>query len=138
MNTFAKYATAAAVAGALALPATPSMAAHGRNAAAIGFGAGALVGAAAAGAFAPHYYGSDYAYGPGYAYDPGYAYEPDYAYEPAPAPVYAAPGYGAYAYEPAPAYSYAPRGYRSSGDRLEHACMRSPASVNYVPCTNSP
>ena len=70
MNTFAKLATAAAVAGALAVPmATPSQAAwnhhHGDRgaAAAIGFGAGALVGAAAANA----------AYGPGY-YDNGYAY----------------------------------------------------------------
>ena len=52
MNTFAKLATAAAVAGALAVPmATPSQAAwhhHGDRgtAAAIGFGAGALVGLA--------------------------------------------------------------------------------------------
>ena len=93
MNTFAKLATAAAVAGALAVPmATPSQAAwhhHGDRgtAAAIGFGAGALVGAAAANA----------AYGPGY-YDNGYGYD-SYAYDPAPA--YAAPAYRAYDYAPA-------------------------------------
>jgi hypothetical protein len=82
MNRIVKYTAAAALTGALALvAATPSQARHGRNAAAIGFGAGALVGAAAANAaynngyYGPAYYG--YAYAPGYyAYDagPGYAY----------------------------------------------------------------
>ena len=112
MNTFAKLATAAAVAGALAVPmATPSQAAwhhHGDRgtAAAIGFGAGALVGAAAANA----------AYGPGY-YDNGYGYD-SYAYDPATA--YAAPAY---------------RGV-NSGNVVEHQCMLSPSNVNYVPCEN--
>ena len=90
---------AAALAGALALSAaTPSYAEHGRNAAAaIGFGAGALVGAAAANAANDGYYGP--AYGPDYAYDPGYAepaYEapPAYAYDQAPTMVYTAgPGW---------------------------------------------
>jgi|SwirhisoilCB1_FD_contig_111_829386_length_473_multi_4_in_0_out_0_1 hypothetical protein len=120
MNIFAKLATAAAVAGALAVPmATPSQAAwrhHGGNgaaAAAIGFGAGAVVGAAAANAAA----------GPGY-YDNGYAYDS---------------GYDSYAYEPAPAYGYAPAyrgGYNPSNVR-EHQCNLSPGSVNYVPCDNN-
>ena len=67
--------SAATLAGALALAAaTPSEARGGRNAAAaIGFGAGALVGAAVAGsAYNNGYYGPGYGYGPGYAYDPGY------------------------------------------------------------------
>ena len=79
MNRIVKYAAAAAVTGALALAAaSPSQARHGRHAAAIGFGAGGLVGAAAANAaynggyyYAPGYYG-DYAYEPGYG--PGYYY----------------------------------------------------------------
>ncbi|MGN6569948.1 MAG: hypothetical protein ACTHLO_00860 [Pseudolabrys sp.] len=119
MNTFAKIATAAAVAGALAVPmATPSQAAwhhHGGRgaAAAIGFGAGALVGAAAANA----------AYGPGY-YDNGYGYD-SYAAEPG-------PSYDeGYAYAPA----YRGYGYNSSTVR-EHQCMLSPGSTNYVPCDN--
>ena len=49
MRNIAKFATAAALVGAMAIATTPSQAEHGRNAAAaIGFGAGALVGAAAA------------------------------------------------------------------------------------------
>jgi hypothetical protein len=105
MKTILKYAAAVAVTGALALAAaTPGQARDGRNtAAAIGFGAGALVGAAAVSAN-NNYYG-----GPGY-YDRGYAYGPAYedrayVYErPAPAYVYErrAP---AYAYDPAPRYS---------------------------------
>src|SRR5690242_4074748 len=81
---------AIALAGALlSSTALPSQAENGRNAAAaIGFGAGALVGAAAASAaYGPHYgyYGPSYAYGPGYAYEPGYAYRPAPTYvEPAP------------------------------------------------------
>jgi hypothetical protein len=124
MNTFAKLATAAAVAGALAVPmATPSQAAwnhhHGDRgaAAAIGFGAGALVGAAAANA----------AYGPGY-YDNGYAYGGGYdSYAAEPAPVYGA-------YDSAPAYR---GGWANSSSINEHQCMMSPGSVNYVPCDNA-
>jgi hypothetical protein len=115
MNMFAKFATAAALAGALAVPmATPSQA-HGSRgaAAAIGFGAGALVGAAAANAA----YGPDY-YGPDYGYD-------TYAYAPGPA----------YAYAPAPVYR---RGFVSNSDVNERLCMLSPGSINYVPCPNNP
>jgi hypothetical protein len=121
MNTFARYATAAALVGALAVPmATPSMAAHGRNAAAaIGFGAGALIGAAAANTFAPHY---GY-YEPGYAYAPDYAYGPDYAYEPGPA-------VDAYAYAPAP------RRFGGVGEWNQHACQTSPASLHHEACLN--
>jgi hypothetical protein len=92
MKTIFKYATAAALTGALALAAvTPGEARDGRNAAAaIGFGAGALVGAAAASS----------AYNNGYYYaDPGYAYAPGYVYD-------AAPAYDSYAYVPAPSYGY--------------------------------
>lgn len=113
MRNIAKFAAAATFAGALAISAaTPSQAAGGRHAAAaIGFGAGALVGAAvASAATAPYYggyYGPDYAYGPGYTYYGDYAYEPGYTYAPAPAYTYAAPqprvGYESYAYSPAPA-----------------------------------
>jgi hypothetical protein len=126
MNMFAKLTTAAAIAGALAVPmATPSQAAwhhhHGGRgaAAAIGFGAGALVGAAAANA----------AYGPGYGYDNGYAYDSGYA----------DPGYGSYAYDPGPAYDYAPvyRGRWSRSDMNAQQCTLSPGSVNYVPCDNN-
>ena len=99
MNTIFRYATAAALTGAISLAAaTPSEARNGRNAAAIGFGVGAIAGAAIAGsAYNNGYYGY---YGePGYAYSyaPGYAYD-SYAYEPAPA-------YG-YGYTYAPAYAY--------------------------------
>jgi len=100
MNKIVKFASAAAVVGALAIAAaTPGEARNGRNtAAAIGFGAGALVGAAvASSANQGHYYD-------GYAYDPGY--EPGYAYEPA--PVYVQP-YDTYAHEPAPVYRYRAR-----------------------------
>ena len=91
MKRVSKYAAAAVVTGALALAAaTPSQARwYGHHwhhdagpAAAIGFGVGALVGAAAA----SNYYGNGYAYGPDY----GYAYAPDAGY------AYAAPGYGPY------------------------------------------
>jgi hypothetical protein len=105
MNRMIKYAAAAGIAGALAIGmSAPSQAAHGRNAAAaIGFGAGALVGAAAASAANNSYYGPDYGYGGPYAYAPGYAYGPDYG-----------PRYGAYAYAPnavpGDAYAYAPAG----------------------------
>ena len=108
MKTALKFAGATVLAGALALAAiSPSEARDGRNAAAaIGFGAGALVGAAAVSANNGYYYGN-----PGYAYGPGY-YD-DYAYEPA--PVYV---------EPAPAYYYS-RPYRGS-----QRCGSSPGSMN--------
>ncbi len=91
MNKFLKFAVAATLTGAFALAAaSPSEARDGRNAAAaIGFGAGALVGAAVANSNNNAYYG-----GPGYYYqEPVYA--PGYAYEQA--PVYV---------EPAPRYRY--------------------------------
>lgn len=108
MNTILKYAAAAALTGALALTAiTPSQARDGRNAAAaIGFGAGAIVGAAAASN-----------YNRGYYYEPGYAYEPAYTG-------------GVYAYEPAPVYrrgygpdaaTYAPSGCQTSGTMYGHS-----------------
>lgn len=91
MNTFFKYAAAVALTGALALAAvTPSEARGGRNAAAaIGFGAGALLGAAIVGSNNAYYGGPGYYYGPSYGYAPGYYAEPGYAYEPA--PVYVVP-----------------------------------------------
>src|SRR6478609_3954516 len=74
MNTIFKYATAAALTGAIALAAaSPSEARNGRNAAAIGFGAGAIAGAAiASSAYNGGYYG--------YYGDPGYTYAPAYRY----------------------------------------------------------
>ena len=91
MKTFFKYASIVALTGAVALAAaTPSEARHGRNAAAIGFGVGALAGAA----IASSAYNDGYYYGdPGYAYAPGYAYDDTYTYD-------------SYAYEPAPRYGY--------------------------------
>jgi hypothetical protein len=126
MNTFAKLAGAMAVTGLMAVPmATPSQAAwHGGHhwggrgaAAAIGFGAGALVGAAAANAA----YGPDYYYGSGPDY--GYGYD-DYAY--------AGPGYDAYAYSPG--YRH---GWVSSSTAREYQCTLSPGSQAYVPCDNN-
>lgn len=117
MNTFAKYATAAALVGALAVPAaSPSLARgwHHHRAFGPGLGlglaAGALVGAAAANAYAADY-------GPGYAYAPGYAYGPAYG--------------SAYAYAP-PAGAY----YGGYSGWNEHACMQSPGSTTFVPCHN--
>ena len=113
MKTIIKFAGAAALAGALALTAiSPSQARDGRNAAAaIGFGAGALVGAAVASGNNGYYYGDPgYAYGPAY-YDQGYAYEP--------APVYV---------EPAPAYYYSGQRHRRSN---MNGCGQSPASPNF-------
>ena len=118
MKTILKYAAAVALTGALAVAmATPGEARNGRNAAAaIGFGAGALVGAAVAGA-AYNGYGPGYGYAPGYYAEPSYAYEePGYAYEAA--PVYL---------EPAPTY-YSGRSYYQRGSRN---CAQSPASPNY-------
>ena len=91
-TTLIKYTVAVALTGALALAAaTPSEARNGRNAAAIGFGVGAVAGAAiASSAYNGGYYGY---YGePAYAYSPGYVYEPY--------------GYNGYAYVPAPSYRY--------------------------------
>ena len=83
MKTIAKYATAMALTGALVVAAaSPSEARHGRNAAAIGLGVGAVAGAAiASSAYNGGYYGyygdpGYYGYAPGYAYD-SYAYHPD-------------------------------------------------------------
>lgn len=98
MKTIVKYSVAVALAGALAASAiTPSEARNGRNtAAAIGLGAGVLIGAAAANAnngyyYGPGYYNSGY-YGPAY-YGPG-PYAEDRVYvEPSPV-YYADPGYG--------------------------------------------
>lgn len=117
MNGFAKFALAATLTGAMAVAAaTPGEARDGRNtAAAIGFGAGALVGAAAASSANNSYY-----YGSGY-YEPGYAYEPAYADD-------------YYAYEPAPTYRMAPR-YRI-GNTYERTCGGNPGKSNYVPCGN--
>ena len=111
MKTFTKFAVAAVMAGAVALAAaSPSEARGGRNAAIIGFGAGAIAGAAIAGSA----YNNGYYYGePGYAYGSGY-YEPDYAYEPAPMYV-----------EPAPTY-YQSRPYRGT----RGGCGSSPGSMN--------
>jgi hypothetical protein len=91
MKTILKYAATVALTGAIALAAAaPSEARNGRNAAAIGFGVGALAGAA----IASSAYNNGYYYGdPGYAYAPGYAYDDAYAYD-------------SYAYQPAPRYGY--------------------------------
>lgn len=122
MRTFAKFALAAAVTGAVAMAAaSPSEARNGRNtAAAIGFGAGALVGAAAASS-ANGYYGPSYYSEPSYAYEPGYAaYESDY-----------------YAYEPAPRYM-GPRYYRSGRNVStdNSRCGGNPATPGFTPCAN--
>jgi hypothetical protein len=107
MRTIMKYAAALTLTGALALAAaTPSQARHGWNAAAGGFVAGAVIGAAVANANNGYY---------GYA--PGY-YAPDYAYAPA-------PGYG---YGPRRHYYYG-SGYSSEGN-----CTVSPGSGDYTPC----
>ena len=80
MTRISKYAAAAVFTGALALAAaTPSQArwhgGHGHGwhngaSAAIGFGVGALAGAAAANAAYPDYYGYDDGYTGAYAYKP--------------------------------------------------------------------
>jgi len=92
MKTILKFAAAATLAGALAAGmGSPAQARHGCNTtAAIGFGAGALVGAAATNAANSGYYGTRY-------YATGH-----HAY-------YAKPGYRAYAYAPRPSeYSSRP------------------------------
>ncbi len=87
MKRIIKYAAVAGTAGMLAIGmAMPSYAAHGRNAAAaVGFGAGAVVGATVANAANNGYYGSRYDR-EAYAYGSGYDRT----------------GYGAYAYAPGP------------------------------------
>lgn len=90
MNRIFKYAVAATLTGALALAAaSPSEARGGRHAAAaIGFGVGALVGAAIANANSGYYYGPGYYYAPG-PYAGPYAYEPEPVYvQPAPRRAY--------------------------------------------------
>ena len=100
MRTIAKYATAIALTGALAVAAaSPGEARGGRKAAAIGFGVGAVAGAAIASSAYNGYYGDPgyygYAYAPGYAYD-SYAYEPGYAYVAPPGCGYYGHRYGYY------------------------------------------
>lgn len=106
MKTLTKYTAAVVLTGMLALAATPSEARYGRNAAAIGFGVGAVAGAAIASSAYNHGYYSYYDY-PAYGYSDypayGYAYAPGYAYD--------AYGYDSYAYAPAPWYN---EGYRWS------------------------
>jgi hypothetical protein len=114
MNKVIKLTAGVALAGALALvSAAPSQARHGHNAAAIGFGVGAVAGAVAAGAA----YNNGYYYGDGYAYDPGYAYDYDYA-----------PGY---AYDPGPSYYVTPSYGYYNGQRR---CGASPASGRFDAC----
>lgn len=100
MKMLIKYTAAVALTGAIALAAaTPSEARHGRNAAAIGFGVGAIAGAAvASSAYNGGYYGYD---GYGYYDEPAYAYSPGYVYD--------SYGYDSYSYAPAPRYRYYPR-----------------------------
>jgi hypothetical protein len=116
MNKFIKLSAGVALAGALAITsAAPSQARHGHNAAAIGFGVGAVAGAVAAGAA----YNNGYYYGGGYAYDPGYAaYDYDYA-----------PGY---VYDSGPSYYVTP-GYGYYGNSQRH-CGASPASGRFDAC----
>ena len=103
-----KYAAALTLTGALAVTtATPSQAAHGRNAGAPSavLRAGALVGAAAANATTTAIITATgrYAYAPGY-----------YAYDYAPAPVYG--------------YARGPRYYYGPGNSSEGNCTISPGS----------
>lgn len=111
MTRILKYTAAVALTGALAFAAaTPSQARHGRNAAAIGFGVGAVAGAAAASAAYGGYY-----YGPGYY--GGYAYEPGYAYD----------------YDVAPGYVYSGPHFYYGHDR-QRDCTVSPASHRFGAC----
>jgi hypothetical protein len=95
MKTIFKCVTVVALTGTLALAAaSPSQARYGRNAAAIGFGVGAVAGAAIANsAYDNNYYGY-YGYydDAGYAYAPGYV-DNSYVYDP-------------YSYDPGPSYGY--------------------------------
>jgi hypothetical protein len=93
--TNAKRALALGLAGALGVATvSPTFARSGRTAAAaaIGFGAGALIGAAAANASAYHYGYAPYAYAPG-----------SYAYAPSGAVVYGTP-YSGNDYAPTATY----------------------------------
>jgi len=122
MNKVIRFTAGVALVGALALASSaPSEARHGRNAAAIGFGVGAVAGAVAAGAAYNngYYYGDGYAYGPGYAYDPGYA---AYDYD-------AGPGY---VYDSGPSYYVSP-GYGYYGNS-QRRCGASPASGRFDAC----
>lgn len=94
MTTIFKYPSTVALTAALALAAvSPSQARHGRNAAAIGFGAGAVAGAVIANAAYDNGYYYSYYNDPGYAHAPGYVYDDLYAYN-------------SYAYDPGPSYGY--------------------------------
>jgi hypothetical protein len=127
MKTLSKYAVAAVLTGALALAAaTPSQARwyghggwhNGGAGAAIGFGAGALLGAAVAGTAYPGYYGYDD--GAGYAYAPG---------------PYESYGDDSYAYAPGPdSYAYAPGRYTGYRSHQGRSCSQSPGSMNYTSC----
>ena len=122
MKRVSKYAAAALVTGALALAAaSPSQARwyghHGHHwnggpAAAIGFGVGALVGAAAAGSYYDNGYYNGYAYGPDY----GYAYAPDAGY---------------YAYGSAD-YDHFNKPY--ANPHRGPGCIQSPGSINFTGC----
>jgi hypothetical protein len=119
MNGILKYTAAAVMTGGLTLAAVTAGNAHGWHhgggvGAAIGFGAGALVGAAAANSA---YYGDGGDYG--YYYEPGY--------------------YG-YGYSPA-YYNYAYAGranWYARSRSLNHGqgpgCIQSPASHEYTSC----
>lgn len=111
MKMIAQCAAAFTVAGLIAAGAAmPAQAKDGRNtAAAIGFGAGVLAGAAAANAYNGYYYAPRYQRG--YAYAPGY--------------VYVEPGYGTYAYGPRP------YGYGTSSCSTEGTYGR---DDDYAPC----
>ena len=131
MKTLSKYAVAAVLTGAFALAAaTPRQARwHGHGGwhnggagAAIGFGAGALVGAAVTGSAYPGYYGYGYGYddGAGYAYAPG---------------PYESYGDDSYAYSPGPnSNGYAPGRYSGYRSHQGRSCTQSPASMNYTSC----
>jgi hypothetical protein len=113
MNTLTKVLGVATFGFALAVSmTTPSAAAGGRHAAAaIGFGAGLAVGAAAG------------SYDRGYAYDRGYGRDDS--------------GYGDYAYEPGPVYAPDPGyRYRNAREWNADACTLSPGSPGYTPCNN--
>jgi len=98
MTPILKSAAIAALVGTAALASVTQSEARNRwiGPAAAGFAAGAIVGSAAAGAYAysPGYYG--YGYAPSYAYAPDYAYTPAYTYGPA---------YDAYAYDTGTVYA---------------------------------
>jgi len=121
MRRISKYFAAAVLSGGLALVAvTPSQARwhHGVGVgSAIGFAAGATLGALAANSYDNGYYG--YGYGPDY----GYAYAPDYGYDAyaSAGPVYRSPDWR----------GQTPRGidtHRGPG------CIQSPGSMTFTGC----